>query len=186
MRCRLHRGSLHRIFHRSSWTITPPYHRISEVRRMLIVCCHCCVVSCHCCAHTLLTFCFVDPRLLATAGLSNRTKALAKAGAAAADLAARLAIADLRCAPSCTCPLSQRLFYRCLFYPCLTPLVDCDLRTCLLRTCLIVGTCRAEVKKEAAAADTTISVTGHIVHLRYAPSKGDALSPHTVRVDKKS
>lgn len=62
-----------------------------------------------------------------------------------------------------SCPLSQRLFYRCL-----TPLVDCHLRTCLLRTCLTVGACRAEVKEEAAAADTTIGVTGHIVHLRYA------------------
>jgi hypothetical protein len=100
------------------------HQHISEVRRMLIICCHCCVVSCHCCAHTLLTFCFVDPRLLAF-----RTKAPAEAGAAAADLAARLVMADIRCAPSCTCPLSQRLFYRCLFYRCLAPLVDCHLRT---------------------------------------------------------
>jgi hypothetical protein len=41
------------------------------------------------------------------------------------------------------------------------------LRTCLLRTCLTVGACRAEVKEEAATADTTIGVTDHIVHLRY-------------------
>jgi hypothetical protein len=134
------------------------YHRSSEVRRMLIISCHCCLVSCHCCAHTLLTFWFVDPRLL-----SFRVKAPTEAGAAAADLAARLVIADLRCEPSCTCPLSQRLFYRCLFYRCLTPLVDCH-----FRTCLTVGACRAEVKEEAAAADTTIGVTRHVVDLRYA------------------
>ena len=41
------------------------------------------------------------------------------------------------------------------------------LRTFLLRTCLTVGACRAEVKEEAATADTTIGVTDHIVHLRY-------------------
>ena len=60
------------------------------------------IVSCHCCAHTLLTFCFVDPRLLAF-----RTKAPAEAGAAAADLAARGGAGHV----SYACP-EGRLLYR--------------------------------------------------------------------------
>ena len=131
---------------------------------MLIVCCHCCVVSCHCCAHTLLTFCFVDPRLLAF-----RTKAPAEAGAAPQisqrvwswQISGAHPLAHAPCLSVSSTAVSSTAVSLHWW------IAISALRTCLLRTCLTVGACRAEVKEEAATADTTIGVTDHIVHLRY-------------------